>query len=59
MRALADAKTFAAVNVDQATGTIAWPGGIDLDPDALHGSIAANVDFAPTVVREYRVQSTV
>jgi hypothetical protein len=31
-----DEGAFRAVFVDQASGTVAWPGGIDLAPDALH-----------------------
>ena len=58
LRALADPKTFAAVTVDRTTGTVAWPGGIDLDPDVLYGGIATDVDFAPRVVRDTRAQST-
>lgn len=31
-----DPAEFAKVFVDPATGTVAWPGGIDLDPDQLY-----------------------
>jgi hypothetical protein len=27
---------FEQVSIDTEAGTIAWPGGIDLDPDVLH-----------------------
>ena len=36
-----DDDAFDRVFVDEATGTIAWPNGADLDPDVLHG------DFEP------------
>ena len=36
-----DDEAFNRVFVDEATGTIAWPNGADLDPDVLHG------DFEP------------
>ena len=28
---------FSQVSVDPMTGTLAWPGGLDLDPDVLYG----------------------
>jgi hypothetical protein len=28
---------FARVAIDETAGTVAWPVGIDLDPDILHG----------------------
>ena len=31
---------FGQVFVDEETGTIAWPGGIDLAPDALYRDLA-------------------
>jgi len=58
LKVLADPKTFAAVSVDEETGTVTWPGGIDLDPDVLHAGVAAEVDFAPRVIREYRTHAT-
>ena len=33
---LEDATYFARVKVDSDAGTIAWPNGVDLDPDVLH-----------------------
>ena len=36
-----DPEVFAQVRVNPETGTIEWPGGLDLDPDVLHG------DFEP------------
>lgn len=32
-----DRATFEAVYVDHESGTVAWPGGVDLDPDVLRG----------------------
>ena len=34
--ALNDPKVFAQVRVDPASGTIVFPNGVDLDPDALY-----------------------
>jgi Protein of unknown function (DUF2442) len=33
---LHDPAYFAKVSVDQDAGTIAWPNGVDLDPDVLY-----------------------
>ncbi len=35
-----DPELFAQVRVNPESGTIEWPGGIDLDPDVLYGSHA-------------------
>lgn len=34
-----DAGEFELVRIDSATGTVSWPGGIDLDPDALYARV--------------------
>lgn len=31
-----DPTEFAAARVDPSTGTVCWPGDIDLDPEVLH-----------------------
>jgi hypothetical protein len=36
-RALRDSSMFAAVRVDEESGSIAWPNGADLDPDVIYG----------------------
>ena len=36
-----DPTLFEAVEVDPGSGTVVWPGGIDLAPDALHKDIAS------------------
>ena len=36
-----DRRFFEQVFIDPDTGTVAWPGGLDLAPDALHRDIAA------------------
>lgn len=35
-----DKGEFGKVHVDSESGTIAWPGGIDLAPDALYEDLA-------------------
>ena len=53
-----DDAAFGRASVDPVAGTVCWPGGIDLDPDVLHGdreSVSPN-RFRP--VREYRLQQT-
>ena len=34
---LRDLHAFSQVQIDEGTGTIAWPGGADLDPDVIYG----------------------
>ncbi|MEX2252574.1 MAG: DUF2442 domain-containing protein [Thermoleophilaceae bacterium] len=36
---LRDPAVFRQVRVDEDAGTIAWPNGVDLDPDALYEDI--------------------
>jgi hypothetical protein len=36
---LRDAAFFAQVFVDRESGTLAWPGEIDLDPDVLYSRV--------------------
>jgi hypothetical protein len=36
---LLDPAAFAQVTVDRELGTVRWPDGADLDPDALHAEI--------------------
>lgn len=40
-RIYAEPELFAQVYVEEGFGTVEWPGGVDLDPEVLHG------DFAP------------
>ncbi len=35
-----DPAIFGAAFIDRESGTVAWPGGIDLAPDQLHREIA-------------------
>ncbi len=55
---LHEPELFASVSVDEFAGTIAWPNGIDLDPDVLHGDRAPLSGLAPVVRREYRLRPT-
>jgi hypothetical protein len=45
--ALRDPGMFGQVKVDEQTGTIAWPGDVDLDPDVIY----AAVDLGPNKAR--------
>jgi hypothetical protein len=38
---LRDRDEFARVFVDEQSGTVAWPGGADLDPDVIYGLAVA------------------
>ncbi len=53
-----DDKSFAAAAVDSVAGTVAWPNGIDLDPDVLHGDHQAAAATQPRLLREYRLERT-
>lgn len=45
---LEDRAFFKRVRVDEDSGTIAWPTGVDLDPAVLHG------DFPPSGKDHFR-----
>ena len=49
---------FARVYVDGVAGTIAWPNGVDLDPDVLHGDFEPASGRAPVVLSEYHLRPT-
>jgi hypothetical protein len=53
-----DDASFAAVAVDPVAGTLAWPNGVDLDPDVLHGDHEAPAAMQPRLLREYRLERT-
>ncbi len=55
---LTDRAVFAQVSVDAVAGTIAWPIGVDLDPDVLHGDHEPASGRAPAVLKEYRLGLT-
>jgi len=42
-----DEAEFRKVFVDPESGTVAWPGEIDLAPDALHERLAQSASTAP------------
>lgn len=52
---LADPEFFGRVSVDENVGTIAWPNGVDLDPDVLHGDFDPASGRQPVVLRQYRL----
>jgi hypothetical protein len=53
-----DRTAFAQVSVDTVAGTIAWPNGIDLDPDVLHGDHEPASGRSPVVLKEYHLRPT-
>ena len=46
---LRDPALFGQVKVDQQTGTIVWPGEVDLDPDVIYEAL----DLGPDKARIY------
>jgi len=56
LSAIDDDVAFAGAVVDGVAGTVCWPGGLDLDPDVLHGGAEAASGPRPVVIREYRLQ---
>ncbi len=58
LTALDDDEVFGAASVDGVAGTVCFPGGIDFDPDVLHGDEAAASSLQPSLVREYRLEHT-
>lgn len=55
---LRDPVAFAGAFVDEVAGTIAWPTGVDLDPDVLHGDHPPATGSSPVVLREYTLRQT-
>jgi hypothetical protein len=54
---LNDVRFFGTVTVDQVAGTIAWPNGVDLDPDVLHGDFESARGSSAKLIREYYVNA--
>lgn len=52
--ALRDPDLFTCIHVDTMAGTIAWPNGVDLDPDVLHGDHKPARGRSPRLLNEYR-----
>lgn len=48
-----DDDVFPTVTVDRVARTVAWPAGVDFDPDVLHGDQAPARGTGPRVIREY------
>jgi hypothetical protein len=55
---LRDPAYFSTSRVDRESRTLAWPNGVDLDPDVLHGDHDPASGSAPSVIAEYRLRPT-
>ena len=49
---LRDPELFNQVTIDEFTGTLCWPNGVDLDPDVLHGDFEPSHGPAPHVLAD-------
>jgi hypothetical protein len=58
LESLRDVRTFSSVVVDEVAGTIAWPNGVDLDPDVLHGDGVPASGRTAKVLHEYHLHAT-
>jgi hypothetical protein len=54
-----DDAVFGTVHLDQFADTVCWPGGIDLDPDVLHGDHPPATGASPRLIREFRQPASV
>ena len=54
---LDDEELFSQVSVDPMTGTLAWPGGLDLDPDVLYGVEESATGRFFTILSESRFET--
>ena len=55
---LRDRAVFAQVSLDTVAGTVAWPNGVDLDPDVLHGEHAPATGHGAVLLNEYHLRPT-
>ena len=54
---LDDEELFSQVSVDPTTGTLVWPGGLDLDPDVLYGVEESATGSFLTLLSESRFET--
>lgn len=54
---LNDPALFGQVAVDEVVGTIAWPNGVDFDPDFLHGDHEPARGVPPALLGEQRLRA--
>lgn len=54
-----DDAVFGTADVDPVARTICWPGGIDFDPDVLHGDHTPASGAAARLIREFRQPTAV
>jgi hypothetical protein len=52
---LCDQALFEQVKIDEQTGTISWPGDVDLDPDVIYAAL----DLGPDKARVYVLSPSV
>jgi hypothetical protein len=55
---LRDPAYFSQVAIDPITGTVAWPNGIDFDPDVLHGDHPPASGQGPRLIDERHLRAT-
>ncbi|MEX2555658.1 MAG: helix-turn-helix domain-containing protein [Actinomycetota bacterium] len=48
-----DDDVFPTVTIDPVARTVAWPAGVDFDPDVLHGDQTPASGTGPKLLREY------
>ena len=58
LKPLCDPAFFGRVAVDPVAGTIAWPNGVDFDPDVLHGDHEPASGRPAAVLKQYRLGTT-
>jgi len=58
LEGLRDPSEFAKVVLDDVAGTVAWPNGVDLEPDVQHGDHPPANGHSAVLLREYTLRPT-